>query len=584
MDGLLKTIEKKEVEKKFSFKNYFVQLTTAKAITLIILIGLIVYFNSLFNGFVWEDNTLIINNVNGHSFNIFDPQNTFNGGIQFRPISALYTAILYSIFNNLPFFYHALQVIIHLAIAVLLFFLFNYFFNKRLSLFLSALFLAHPINSEAIVYIGAMDNPLFTLFGLLGFLFFIKAEKGNAWKGIVSTLLLLSLFSKETGILFFILIPLYALLFKRSLFMSSLLLSITDLLIYFFVRYSIGFNFNTAYYAPISWLNFTQRLINIPAIIFYYLKTFFMPIQLATNQLWVVTNFNLQQFYVPLALDLTFLYLLIQLGIYLAKTNKNNLRIYIFFLCWLLVGFGMYIQIAPLNQTVADHWFYFPAMGFIGLIGIGIHELRIDRLRIVFAAILGVIIISTLSIRTIIRNSNWVNTLTLFTHDSKISDNFQTEEIIAVEYIQYSAFSPAIEHLQKSIHFYPHLGNLLDLAWAYVNLGEIQKAEDSLSQATRTHSYDSSQLNTDLHFEYESDISLLINKYPQKALGFIQFAMRDFPNDGGLWADLAVSKYTLHDRTGALIAAEKAKSLISSEKVNLLYSQILNNQLLNLGP
>ena len=118
MDGFLKTIENIKEEDKFSFKNLFVPLTTAKAITWIVVIGLIVYFNMLFNGFAWEDNTLIINNINGHSFNIFDLKNTFNQGIQFRPFTAFFVATLYSLFSNTAFLYHLTQLILHLGDAI----------------------------------------------------------------------------------------------------------------------------------------------------------------------------------------------------------------------------------------------------------------------------------------------------------------------------------------------------------------------------------------------------------------------------------------------------------------------------------
>src|SRR6185437_8626763 len=151
MEALEKTSEKKEIEEEFSFYSYFVPLTTKKAIIWIIIIGLIVYFNSLLNGFVWEDQTLIINNINGHSFNIFDLKNTANQGLQFRPFTALIIAILYSIFNNTAFFYHLTQLVLHVGTTILLFFLFKKFFTKTLSFFLSLLFLIHPINTDSVV-------------------------------------------------------------------------------------------------------------------------------------------------------------------------------------------------------------------------------------------------------------------------------------------------------------------------------------------------------------------------------------------------------------------------------------------------
>lgn len=46
----------------FSFKKLFVPFTTAKAIHLIVIIGFVVYVNSLYNGFVVDDLGQIIGN------------------------------------------------------------------------------------------------------------------------------------------------------------------------------------------------------------------------------------------------------------------------------------------------------------------------------------------------------------------------------------------------------------------------------------------------------------------------------------------------------------------------------------------
>ena len=67
MDGLVRIIEDKQGEKKFLFKNYFVPLTNAKAITWIVFIGLIVFFNGLFTPFFFDDDLQIVSNPLIHS-------------------------------------------------------------------------------------------------------------------------------------------------------------------------------------------------------------------------------------------------------------------------------------------------------------------------------------------------------------------------------------------------------------------------------------------------------------------------------------------------------------------------------------
>ena len=106
---------KEHPEKEFSFRNFFVPLSTTKIIHFIIIIGLIVYCNSLFNGFVIDDITYIVNYSLIHSFDILSllGKNLFNFDSQYRPIAAIYFAFLYSLFNTNAFYFHALQLKLH---------------------------------------------------------------------------------------------------------------------------------------------------------------------------------------------------------------------------------------------------------------------------------------------------------------------------------------------------------------------------------------------------------------------------------------------------------------------------------------
>src|SRR5258707_302289 len=48
-------------EHDFSFNDLFIPLTTKKAIHWIVIIGLIIYFNSIFNGFIGDDYGQVVN-------------------------------------------------------------------------------------------------------------------------------------------------------------------------------------------------------------------------------------------------------------------------------------------------------------------------------------------------------------------------------------------------------------------------------------------------------------------------------------------------------------------------------------------
>ncbi|MGH7204441.1 MAG: hypothetical protein ACREHC_08415, partial [Candidatus Levyibacteriota bacterium] len=59
--------EHKSQEEEFSLKNIFVPFTTIKAIHWIVIIGFIVYFNSLSNSFILDDSAQIVANLGVHS-------------------------------------------------------------------------------------------------------------------------------------------------------------------------------------------------------------------------------------------------------------------------------------------------------------------------------------------------------------------------------------------------------------------------------------------------------------------------------------------------------------------------------------
>src|SRR5437667_430114 len=142
--------DNREVEKEFSFKTYFIPLTKAKAITWIVIIGIIVYANILANGFVWDDlHTLQVPAF--HTFNVinlFGP-NDINLNSYYRPLTAVYFSLMYQVFGNVAFFYHFTQLTLHIIDTCLIFLLFCLFFPESISFFLALIFLLHPINVES---------------------------------------------------------------------------------------------------------------------------------------------------------------------------------------------------------------------------------------------------------------------------------------------------------------------------------------------------------------------------------------------------------------------------------------------------
>jgi hypothetical protein len=106
---------------------------------------------------------------------------------------------------------------------------------------LSLVFLVHPINSEAVLYISATQEVLYFVFGILAVL--ILAEtRTNTYYYLSIPCLLLSLLSKETGALFMVVSLFYLKLFRKN--HLYLLTGVFVLLSAFYITVACGWFFN----------------------------------------------------------------------------------------------------------------------------------------------------------------------------------------------------------------------------------------------------------------------------------------------------------------------------------------------------
>jgi tetratricopeptide (TPR) repeat protein len=569
-----------KAEQDLNFKSLFFPFTAKKAIIFIIIIGLATFFNSLFNGFVGDDKSYIINYLPLHSINIpfLLGTNIFNVGGQYRPIPAVYFSILYAFFNNASFFYHLLQITLHIICTILLFKFFNRFLSIGIAFFASLIFLIHPMNVESVGYIAQTVNPLFVLFGLIALFISTQSKLSIRNLAAIFLLLLLSVLTKETGVLFILLIIIYQLLFVRYNIKKLLITSFLIIVTYLPIRFFIGqVGFSTRFLPPIAGLTFFGRLLQTPSLIAYYLKTFFFPLHLAMDQEWINIHLNLGTFYMPLILEILVILLLIFYSRYLYRNQNKYFKPFLFFAAWFGFGLLMHLQIFPLDATVADRWFYFPMAGLVGLLAV-IYESFPSKFTKNKTAllILAALIMSALSFRTIVRNANWIDPITLFTHDIKVSDNYNIEEALGAEYSQKGDAQNALRHFQRSVILRPYEGNLHNLGVIYaVNLEEIDKARAAFLMALNARDYGITPGHRHVLNTYVDYATVLVfyDKDP-KAIPFIANALSDYPDAADLYVLLGIAKYEQRDKDGTLAAM---KTAYHGNTNTYLYDRIENN-------
>lgn len=583
---------------------------------IIFLVGLIIYFPIFFNGFVWDDIAYILNNTQVHQVNIpvlFGP-NLFNDGLFYRPIPAVYFALLYSFAGNNAFLYHLIQLLLHLADSSLLFLFFCLFFSDGIALFLALIFLVHPINVESVAYIGASQSELYFLPGIIALLLSQKNNISQNRLLWITGLLLLSILAKETGFLFVILVLASRYLFRLDKLKDFFISSLTIILIYGVMRVILGsVTASQSTLIPISTLSLPQRLLNVPAIIFYYLKIFILPLQLTIQQTWIVNTLDLQTFIFPLLMCLLFIALACYLAYCLNGHNKEqilpnqkkqkchmllkpkqiNINHLVFFAVWFVIGIGILLQIVPLDMTVADRWFYFPIVGLLGLIGIALQLLlpSIQKKGNIYLYT-AVALICLLSLRTFIRTFDWKSELTIFA-DAKhaSSNNYLLDDAYAITLFKSGQHDEAIAYDKQSIAIFPSMQNGYLLGDMYKQLHQDKNSIAAFTEALKYYRPSARPVPppTPGGMGYEEDVNLIktyieltyeynTNNDPDDTINIItNKALAKFPNDPNLYVNLAIAYYETGNRNQAMLAIAKARALAPGQYTDTIYNQIQNN-------
>ena len=167
------------------------------ALFLLVLFSLAAYAPALRNGFVWDDQALILRDPLIRSWQLIPEGFTHflftdaSASDFYRPLQRVTYTLDYAVFFLSPMGYHLVSLLWHAAAAVALFYFAEEFLAtckmepaRRLWVaFLAALVWAlHPVQSAAVIYVAGRADPLAATFGFLGLylaLRMLRAERNR---------------------------------------------------------------------------------------------------------------------------------------------------------------------------------------------------------------------------------------------------------------------------------------------------------------------------------------------------------------------------------------------------------------------
>ena len=393
-----------------------------KSLLILATATLLVYSVSFFNGFVLDDEVIIVNNPQTLSLRNIPDVLLAPDLVKpyYRPLNRSTYLFDYQIAGMNPAWYHGVNIFIHLG-NVLLFFLVcrRFLPDRNAALITALLFAVHPLNTESVNFISARNTLLALFFSLASLLAFVDARKKDLrWPLISALLFLCSLLSKETGFMLIAVIALYCLipLPGQENEHRPLRVRITTLapflfvtLVYFVMRtYSLQGILGTS--TPVE-EDLISRLAHNYHIIPQYLGLLLFPADLTFfHSVPKGGLFSPPWFFAA--------WLALLAAIALIVRSRN--RVALFGLAWFIINYAPISNIVPIpSEIITERYLYLPAIGFFITLGICISWLfsRQGNRQLLWCAVSVVIVACTaVSVK---RNLDWKNGLSLFSSGAR---------------------------------------------------------------------------------------------------------------------------------------------------------------------
>lgn len=367
------------------------------------------------------------------------------GGGRWRPLSLVTYALEYQFFGMNPHASHWINVLFYGLAAVILFMMLQKILPGKilLNFFVSLLFIALPVHTEVVANIKSRDEILSFIGLCLAIYWCFTFLENRRIKYLVYSCIsyFLALTSKENGITWVVVLPLMLVFLANKKWKESMLLTLPYLLaaaIYSAIRWKLvgiaGDKITSVMDNPFLTVAISEKLATITSVMGKYLLLLIFPWKLSSdysyNEIPVIGWGNSS---VIISL-LIYSSLLIYVVVVLSKTKPvlngySAHRIAAFGILFYLITISMVINLFfNVGAPMAERFLFLPSLGFcIAAVALILKLLKTQnytslKITSTTRAVFYIILI-LLSVRTIARNSDWRNNLTLFSTDIKNSPN-----------------------------------------------------------------------------------------------------------------------------------------------------------------
>lgn len=313
--------------------------------------------------------------------------------IQYSPLNTLYYSLVYKINGFDPYYYHLFNIILHIANAILVFYvvrnisgLFNYK-NLYVLYVIPFLWAIFPVNVEPVVWISGSKILWCTFFTFVCLLSFVQWLRGGRAIYLPFSLLafVVSFYFKEQALITPLLIfSVYALFYRESksnaykvnkqIFLLYILPMVVMNIFFGVITLNVHFKQHELL-PPLVAYNLWEKVILIIYVFNFYFYSAFLPLDFHYHYFFpfVPDDYLSPTFYFsvfgPFLIAMALMYIIMSM-----KKFKNLL---IVFLLFFLLEIFLELQIIPMTRPaiMADRFMYFPSIGLLSLVVITVDDL-----------------------------------------------------------------------------------------------------------------------------------------------------------------------------------------------------------------
>jgi Flp pilus assembly protein TadD len=525
----------------------------------------LVYSNTLWNAFTMDDDLYITTNPQVTSPTaraLFTPHKPSN---LFRPVTFATFAANWASSGGRPFVFHFVNLLLHSAVTCLLYFVLQNLLawwprGKDAAFVATLLFGVHPIHTEAVSSIAGRSELLAAGFVLAAWLLHLQDREIGALLCFV-----LALLSKESAVAFLPLVLVGDYVRGKFKSISCYIRAGGMTVLYLALLWKIqGGHFGIGVVShldnPLATIPAPWRILNAFHVAWKYVGLQFYPATLSCDY-----SFNQIPVYLDLRHTLSWaIAALAVLGgwIWAFKERHSGLvlagGIY-------LAGFAATANIlTPTGTIMGERLAYLPSAGFCLLIALAFMWLQNRSRRLQFAVL--IIVIAALGVRTVVRNRDWKDNLTLYSAGVRAAPrSAKMHSDLGMEYVNAGQTDAARQEFQTALQIEPVFPDAMEAyGMLEAKAGDYQKGGHMLEEAY----YLSGPNNPNYDYMAVNLAAVLMQTdHLDGALDILNRRIAESPAYARAWSNRAVIRYKRGEAALARTDAETALRLDPSNKL-----------------